>query len=203
VLSLLLAARDEDGEPLTDRELRDQLVTMLLAGHETTASSLAWAFERLVHNPEVMARLRAELEAGDRTYLDAVIKETLRSRPVGPHVARKLKAPLAVDGYELPEGTVVAAGIYLVHHSPRLYPEPEAFRPERFLDGAPEPYAWIPFGGGVRRCLGSGLATMEMQEVITTVLGEVELRAPNPEPERFDVAGITLTPSRGGEVMLA
>ncbi len=203
VLSLLLDARDEDGARLSDAELRDQLVTMLLAGHETTASSLAWAFERLVHNPDVMARLVDELADENRVYLNAVIKETLRSRPVGAHVARRLQAPLELGGYTIPAGTVVAAGIYALHHDPVIYPEPASFRPERFLGEAPEPYAWIPFGGGVRRCIGVGLATLEMQEVLATVLGRVKLRAPRQEPEPIDVLGVTLVPGRGAEVMLA
>ncbi len=205
VLSLLVSARDEHGQALSDRELRDQLVTMLLAGHETTASSLAWAFERLVHTREVMRRLLAELDQPTTEYLDAVIKETLRSRPVGPHVARKITAPMRVNGYELPAGTIVAVGIYLLHHAPDIYPQPHAFRPERFLDeeaDMPESYTWIPFGGGVRRCIGSGLATMEMQEVIATVLRLVRLRAARPEAERFGVLGVTLVPSRGGEVIV-
>ena len=203
VLSLLIAARDEDGRGLTDAELRDELVTMLLAGHETTASSLAWAFERILRHPRVLGRLLEEIEGGGTEYLDAVIKETLRSRPVAPHVARKLTEETELMGYRLPARTVVAAGIYLIHHSPDLYPDPHAFRPERFLDGAaPDGYAWIPFGGGVRRCLGVGLATLEMQLVITTVLRLVTLRPARPEPERFDVLGVTLVPSRGGEVVV-
>lgn len=202
VLSLLLGATDDEGRPLSDRELRDQLVTMLLAGHETTASALAWAFERLVHNPAALERLVGELDSGEDAYLDAVIKETLRSRPVGAHVARMLREPLEVEGHSLPAGTVVAAGIYLAHHDAELYPEPQAFRPERFLDGAPEPYSWIPFGGGVRRCIGAGLATLEMRAVLTTVLAQTEIAAPPGGPERFSVLGVTLVPDRGGEIVV-
>ena len=203
VLSLLLGARDENGRGLSDVELRDQLVTMLLAGHETTASQLAWAFERILRHPQVVARLREEIEDGGSEYLDAVIKETLRSRSVAPHVARMLTEPMEVGGYRIPARTVVAAGIYLIHHSPTLYPDPRAFRPERFLDGAsPEHFAWIPFGGGVRRCLGVGLATLEMRIVIPTVLRMVALRPSRPEPERIGVLGVTLVPSRGGEVVV-
>jgi cytochrome P450 len=203
VLSLLLGARDEEGQPLSDVELRDQLVTMLLAGHETTASQLAWAFERILHHPPVHRRLLEEMEEGGSGYLDAVIKETLRSRPVAAHVARMLTEEMEIKGYRIPARTVVALGIYLLHHDPSLYPEPRAFCPERFLDGgAPNHYAWIPFGGGVRRCLGVGLAMLEMQVVIPTILRLVELRAARPEPERFDVLGVTLVPSRGGEVVV-
>jgi len=203
VLSLLLSARDEEGRGLTDVELRDQLVTMLLAGHETTASQLAWAFERILRHPDVVRRLREEMEEGGSEYLDAVIKETLRSRSVAPHVARMLTQEMEVKGYRIPARTIVAAGIYLLHHSPALYPDPAAFRPERFLNGgAPDHYAWIPFGGGVRRCLGVGLASLEMQVVIPTILRLVELRASRPEAERIDVLGVTLVPGRGGEVVV-
>ncbi|MEX2197008.1 MAG: cytochrome P450 [Thermoleophilaceae bacterium] len=199
VLSLLLGARDDDGRALTDSELRDQLVTMLLAGHETTASSLAWAFERVLRTPHVHERLRAEPHG---EYLDAVIKETLRSRPVAAHVARKLTEDAELMGHRVPARTVVAASIYLLHHSPVLYPEPQAFRPERFLEKQPAPYSWIPFGGGVRRCLGAGLATLEMQVVIPAVLQRVRLRAARPEPERVVPLGVTLVPGRGGEVVV-
>ncbi len=202
VLSRLLCVTDEEGEPLSDRELRDQLITMLLAGHETTASSLSWAFERLLRHPAALGRLREELEAGETGYLQAVIKETLRSRPVGAHVARKLTEPLALGGYDLDPGTIVAISIYLLHHSPRMFEAPREFRPERFLEGQPASYAWIPFGGGVRRCIGSGLATLEMEVVISTILRLVELRPSRPEPEAFSVLGVTLVPSRGGEVVV-
>ena len=203
VLSLLLRARDEEGRALSNVELRDQLVTMLLAGHETTASALAWAFERILRHPEVLGRLLDEMDEGGSAYLDAVIKETLRSRPVAAHVARMLTEETEIKGYRLPARTVVAAGIYLMHHSPELYPDPHEFRPERFLgDDAPDHYTWIPFGGGVRRCLGVGLATLEMQVMIPAILRMVELRAARPEPERFDVLGVTLVPSRGGEIVV-
>ena len=203
VLSLLLGARDDEGRGLSDGELRDQLVTMLLAGHETTASQLAWAFERILRHPHVLSRLREEMEDGGSQYLDAVIKETLRSRSVAAHVARMLTEDTEIMGYRIPAQTVVALGIYRLHHSPDLYPAPAEFRPERFLDeNGPGHYAWIPFGGGVRRCLGVGLAMLEMQVVIPTILRLVELRASRPEPERIDVLGVTLVPSRGGEVVV-
>jgi cytochrome P450 len=203
VLSLLLGARYEDGRALSNVELRDQLVTMLLAGHETTASQLAWAFERILRHPDVLRRLLDEIEEGGSEYLDAVIKETLRSRPVAAHIARMLTEEMEIKGYRLPARTVVAIGIYLIHHSPALYPDPRAFRPERFLgDGPPDHYSWIPFGGGVRRCLGVGLATLEMQVVIPTILRLVQLRPSRREPERFDVLGVTLVPSRGGELVV-
>jgi cytochrome P450 len=203
VLSLLLGARDEDGRGLSDVELRDQLITMLLAGHETTASQLAWAFERILRHPDVLHRLQAEMEEGGSEYLDAVIKETLRSRPVAAHVARMLTEETEIMGHRIPARTIVALGIYLLHHSPDLYPAPMAFRPERFLgEDTPGHFAWIPFGGGVRRCLGVGLANLEMQVVIPTILRLVELRASRPEPESVGVLGVTLVPSRGGEVVV-
>jgi cytochrome P450 len=179
---------------------------MLLAGHETTASSLSWAFERLLRHPAQLSRLRGELAADSSEYLDAVIKETLRSRPVGAHVARKLTAEQELGPWLLPRGTVAAISIYLLHHSPKLFAEPKAFRPERFLDGKREgkleSYAWIPFGGGVRRCIGSGLATLEMQVAISTIVNAVELRPSRPQAERMRVLGVTLVPSRGAEVVV-
>jgi cytochrome P450 len=203
MLSMLLSARDEQGRGLDDDQLCDQLVTMLLAGHETTASGLTWAFERLLRHPQVLERLVEEIESGESIdYLNAVIDETLRSRPVGPHVARKLTEAVEIDGYEIPAGTVLAVAIYLVHHSPEVYPEPERFRPERFLEGRPESYAWIPFGGGVRRCLGAGLAQLEMQVVISTILRHARLRAARPEPEKRQMMGVTMVPARGGEVVM-
>ena len=158
IFSLLLAARDEDGEPLTDSELRDELMTLLVAGHETTATALAWALERLTRSPAVLDRLVDERAAGESAYMDAVIKETLRLRPVVPAVVRRLKAPMRFGPWELPEGVHIAPSIYLMHRRADLYPEPLEFRPERFLgDDAPGTYEWIPFGGGVRRCLGRQL----------------------------------------------
>ena len=168
VLSMLLLARDEQGEPMTDAELRDELMTLLTAGHETTATSLAWAVERLVRQPGGLERL-----AGDPAYVDAVVKETLRLRPVIALVLRKLLEPLEVGGHELPAGTTVAPVILLVHRREDVYPEPEAFRPERFLDRAPGTYSWIPFGGGVRRCLGAAFAQVEMQTVLQTLAESV------------------------------
>jgi len=194
---MLLLARDEDGAAMTDVELRDELITLLLAGHETTATSLAWAVERLVHRPGGLGRL-----AGDPEYLDAVVKETLRLRPVIALVLRKLLEPLVVAGRELPAGTLVAPCILLVHRRPDVYPQPEAFRPERFLGAAPGTYSWIPFGGGVRRCLGAAFAQMEMQVVLQTIAESVSLEAAG-GAERVRRRGITLAPSRGGRVRLA
>jgi cytochrome P450 len=204
ILSLLLAAPDDAGSPLTDRELRDELITLLLAGHDTTANSIGWAFERLMRTPAALDRLIAEVEAGEsEDYLEAVIKETLRVRPPAPEVFRAPTEPIELGGYLLEPGTYVAASILLPQLDPELYPpDPQRFRPERFLDGAPEPYTWIPFGGGVRRCLGAAFATLEMKVVISTILSRTRLRAPRSKSETARLRGITLPPSRGGEAIV-
>jgi cytochrome P450 len=201
VLSLLLRARDEDGEPMSDVELRDELMTMIAAGHETTATGLAFAFDLLLRNPEVLSRLRDELtgDASD-TYLNAVVTESLRVRPVIDAAERTLTKPRVIGGYELPAGIRVYPGIVLVQHREDLYPEPQRFRPERFLDNGAESYAWIPFGGGIRRCIGAALAQAEMAEVIRIVLSRVELELVRPEPEPVVLRGITLAPRYGTPV---
>ena len=198
ILSLLLAARDADGRPLGDDELRDHLVTLLAAGHETTAGALAWAVERLARRPDVLARLRT----GDDAWLDAVVKETLRVRPVLTVAPRKLAAPLDVGGRTLPPGVHVAPCIYLVHRRPDLYPDPAAWRPERWLEGAPDGFAWIPFGGGIRRCLGAAFATMEAQEVLRAVAARVDLAPGQRTGERMRRRGVTLQPGRGARVVV-
>jgi cytochrome P450 len=204
VLTLLLSARDEEGRPLTERELRDELITLLLAGYETTATSIGWAFERLLRTPAALRRLTEEVKRGESTdYLDAVIKETLRVRPVITEVFRAPSEPVELGGYRFEAGTQMAAAILLVQRDPRLYgPDPQAFRPERFLEGAPEPYTWIPFGGGVRRCLGAAFAQLEMRVVIAAVLRRAVLRASRAagEPARF--RGVTMLPTRGGEALV-
>jgi cytochrome P450 len=204
ILGLLLSARDEDGQPLTDGELRDELVTLLLAGHETTATSIGWAFERLLRTPATLERLSAEVGDGDGgEYLEAVIKETLRVRPVVTEVFRAPTARTQLGGYIFEPGAHLAASIMLVQHDPALYPpDPETFRPERFLDGAPEPYTWIPFGGGVRRCLGAAFALLEMKVVIRTILSRVRLRARRERAEKGRFRGATMLPSRGGEAVV-
>src|SRR3954452_19915656 len=200
VLSLLLRGED----PMTDEELRDQLVTLLLAGHETTATSLAWAFQLLLRNPATLRRLRASILAGESDYLDAVVKETLRLRPVISDVVRQLKAPVELGGHRLPAGVSVLPAIGLVQADPELFPEPAAFRPERFLDGDAPGYAWIPFGGGRRRCLGAAFATFEMKTVLRAVL----TRVPNLEPvgdrlEKEKMNHITVVPARGTRVRIS
>jgi cytochrome P450 family 135 len=175
ILSLLLLARDEDGQAMTDNELRDELVTLLLAGHETTATAVAWAIERLVRHPDKLARLTAEIDAGDgEEYLQAVVSETLRVRPVVPLVIRVLTEPLRVGGHELPEGTRVVPSIHLTNRNPRVYEMPDEFRPERFLENSPETFSWIPFGGGIRRCIGASFATLEMKLMLSTMLSELQ-----------------------------
>jgi cytochrome P450 len=179
ILSLLMQARDEDGEAMTDGELRDELVTLLLAGHETTATSVAWAIERLVRHPAKLARLQAEIDAGaGDEYMTAVVNETLRVRPVVPLVARVLTQELSVGGYTLPAGTRVTPSIYLTNRNPRAYAQPAEFMPERFLDKGPETFSWIPFGGGIRRCIGASFAQLEMKLMLRTMLGELEPRLP-------------------------
>jgi cytochrome P450 len=198
ILSLLLAARDEDGEPMSDEELRDELVTVLAAGHETTATALAWAVERLTRFPQAMERLRESLAAGEDDYLDATIKETLRARPVIVDVARRATGPMEIGGYEIPAGSYVMAAIAALHYRADLYPEPEEFRPERFLDGKSQSsYTWIPFGGGVRRCIGASFAEYEMRIVLRAMLERSQLRAPDPKPEKVRARNITLAPARG------
>ncbi len=202
ILSMLLEARDEEGQPLTDRELRDELMTLLLAGHETTATALSWTLERLVRHPDVVARLHAERREGDEAspYLEATIKEALRLRPVVTAVGRHLTAPLEIGGHLLPAGVSINPSIYLLHRRPDLYPEPEAFRPERFLDDPPGTYQWIPFGGGVRRCLGASFALYEMKIVLQTILDRIALVPQHGSNERVTRRAITFAPNRGARI---
>jgi cytochrome P450 family 135 len=211
ILSLLLLARDEQGQAMTDGELRDELVTLLLAGHETTATAVAWAIERLVRHPEKLARLVAEIDAradeADEEYLQAVVYETLRVRPVVPLVVRMLREPLAVKGRLLPAGTRVVPSIYLTNRNPRVYEAPGEFRPERFLGRSPDTFAWIPFGGGIRRCIGASFATLEMKLILRTILGELtpslpaRTRGSRLRGERNRRRAITLVPSAGARVV--
>ena len=201
VLSLLLRARHEDGSAMTDTELRDELMTLLTAGHETTATGLAWAFERLLRTPRVLERLTESLDDDD--YLDAVVKETLRVRPVIVDVARKLTRDTEVAGWRLPAGTLVLPAIAVLHARPDLYESPQEFRPERFLDGGAESYAWIPFGGGVRRCIGASFAQVEMRTVLREVLRRVRLRAHSARPERGVIRHVTVVPGRGARAVVS
>jgi cytochrome P450 len=202
ILSLLLQARHEDGEQMSDRELRDELMTLLVAGHETTATALSWAVELLARHPAELDRLETEVAAGEGDeYLDAVIKETLRLRPVIALVLRKLVEPMEIGGRLLPAGVSVAPSIYLVHRNPDVYPEPERFRPERFIEQPPGTYTWIPFGGGVRRCLGAAFAEFEMAVVLKELVARRSLRPARDEPEHSVRSTITNVPSRGAEIL--
>jgi cytochrome P450 len=207
ILALLMAAGGDNGHtpaaagaPLTDEELRDQLVTLLLAGHETSASSLAWCFERLLRHPDALARLERELAAGEDQFLQVVVDETLRTRPVIEIVWRRAIAPFDIAGYRLPTGTIVLTSIRGAQSS-EAYGDPERFRPERFLAGPAPPHALIPFGGGPRRCLGASFAVMEMKTILRVVLERVALRAPTSKPERQSrIRRFTMVPARGARV---
>jgi cytochrome P450 len=203
ILSVLVAARHEDGSPMSDAEIRDELLTLLVAGHETTATALSWAMERLTRHPEKLERLRAEVLAGEEDYLTATIQETLRLRPVIVLVIRKLTEPVELGGYELPAGAAVTPCIHLVHRNPEIYPEPGRFLPERFLETPPGTYAWIPFGGGVRRCLGAAFAQFEMAVVLKELVKRHQIRPANPKSERPFRRAITETPRRDAEVVLS
>ena len=197
ILSMLVGAEFDDGTRMGDSELRDQLMTLLLAGHETTATGLAWTFDLLFHRPEALARLTEEVRAGEREYLDAVIEESLRVRPVVPFTGRELREPAELGGYSLDAGAIVMAAIYLTHTRADLYPDPYAFRPERFLDGGTETYSWLPFGGGTRRCIGAAFAQFEMRVALETILRSCELRPGATAPERPIRRNVTLSPAGG------
>ena len=198
ILSLLVAARFEDGSEMSDREVRDQLVTLLLAGHETTATALAWTFDLLLKNPATLARLTAEVDAGvEDSYLRAVISESLRLRPVVPLAGRRLASDLNVPGLSLEAGTDVTPAIWLTHTRADLYPEPYAFRPERFLEDSPTTYGWIPFGGGIRRCLGAAFAEMEMRVVLESILQRRSLSPASDRAERVTRRNVTFSPRKG------
>jgi cytochrome P450 len=204
VLSMLLGARHEDGSPMSPQELRDELMTLLVAGHETTASELAWAFERLAREPAVLERLVNEIERdnGDE-YLTATVQETLRRRPVLPNAAPRLvKQPIEVGGWTYSPGACLVANAYLVHHDPEIYHDPYAFRPERFLEETPGTYTWIPFGGGRRRCLGASFALLEMKLVLRAVLSRNEIRLAGDGLEFSRRRSITLSPGAGATTVL-
>jgi cytochrome P450 len=206
VLAMLLEARHEDGSPMDQQELRDELMTMLVAGHETTASALAWAFARLPHHPDVVERIRDEAAADDGdAYLTATLQEVLRRRPVLPNNAPRLvKKPIEVGGWQYPVGCALVPNAYLVHHDPETYEDPYEFRPERFLDSSPGTYTWIPFGGGRRRCLGASFAMLEMKIVLRAVLCARELGAGSGRslemPRRRN---ITVRPAEGAVAVLS
>jgi cytochrome P450 len=205
ILAMLLEARHEDGSPMDDQELRDELMTLLVAGHETTASALAWAFSRLPHHPDVLGRLREEIAADDGDdYLTATIYEVMRRRPVLPNVGPRLvMEPIEIGDWTYPVGVCVVPNAYLIHHDPELYSDPYAFRPERFLDSSPGTYTWIPFGGGRRRCLGASFAMLEMKIVLRAVLSECELSAGGDGVELARRRNITIRPAEGAVAVLA
>ncbi|HEX5527565.1 MAG TPA: cytochrome P450 [Solirubrobacterales bacterium] len=202
ILSMLMRAEFDDGSRMEDKELRDQLMTLLLAGHETTATALAWTFDLLLRHPAALGRLRDSLEVGEEDYLRATISESLRLRPVIPLAGRRLAKELVADGMTLPAGTDVTPAIWLTHTRADVYPEPYAFKPERFLEDGPDTYSWIPFGGGVRRCIGATFAEFEMRIVLREVLTRCELRKADPRPERIGRRNITLSPRDGTPVVV-
>jgi len=199
VVSMLVQARYEDGQPLSDQDLRDELVTLLSDG--PTSSTLAWTFERLLRNPDKLELLREDILGGDGEYLDAVVKETLRLRPPVPVVVRNLLEPMRLGGHDLPAGTTVAPCIHLIHRDERHYPEAHRFLPERFLGRQPGTYTWIPFGGGVRRCLAASYAELEMKRVLRTVLGEVDLHPVDGDSERVTRSAISFSPDKRARVI--
>lgn len=202
VMSVLLRARYEDESAMSDEELRDELMTLLLAGHETTAMSLAWALERLARNPQALDSAVLEAPGGGGPYTEGVVRETLRVRPVFAVVARVVKQTFELGGHLLPPGTMVMPSPVLVHHDPDIYPDPDEFRPERFLDRQPGTYTWIPFGGGVRRCIGANFALLEMRVVLSALLARMRVRAPDPEPEPPQRRLITIGPANGATIVL-
>ncbi|MDO8212722.1 cytochrome P450 [Conexibacter sp. CPCC 206217] len=208
ILSLLLNATDEDGTPLTDRELRDELLTLVLAGHETTANSLAWSFERLVRTPHAYDRLRDVARSGDAEYADAdgwieaTIHETMRSRPVIPMIGRRVMKPWQLGEYVVPAETSVLMSILLLHHREDVYPDPFAFRPERFVGVRPGSYTWIPFGGGIRRCLGAALAMAEQRVVLRAIARRTDLVAADAAPEHARHRNVTMIPAHGARVVM-
>jgi cytochrome P450 len=210
ILSILLRARTEDGETMDDKELRDELLTLVLAGHETTANSLAWAWERLTRNPEPHAALVEAVRRGigvagetPEERVEATIVETMRNRPVIPIIGRRVQVPWRLGEYGAPPGTAIAMSILLVHHREDVYPDPFAFRPERWLGRKPGTYDWIPFGGGIRRCLGAALAMAEQRVVLTAMARRLDLVADRPAPERAMHRNVTMIPARGARVVVA
>jgi len=204
ILSLLLQARTEEGEALTDKELRDELLVLVLAGHETTANSLAWAWERLVRAPAAHEALLHAVRSGDGTeeQVEATIVETMRSRPVIPLIGRRVAVPWRLGEYAVPAGTAVTMSILLLHHREDLYPRPFDFRPERWLGRKPGTYEWIPFGGGIRRCLGAALAMAEQRVVLEAMARRLDLEAVDPAPERALHRNVTMIPARGARIVI-
>ena len=203
VLAMLVQAKDHDGKPLSDLEVRNQTMTLLMQGYTSTANALAWALERLMRHPDAFERARSEAQTDSEEYLDAVIKETLRLRPVLPFVMRRVNKPYQLAGYDLERETMIAINLYLLHRRADLFPEPDRFRPERFLEGKPSEYTWIPFGGGrVRNCVGASLAITEMKVVLRTLLQRARLQPVGDRDEEIRRLGVGFTPSRGARARL-
>jgi cytochrome P450 family 110 len=209
VLSMLLSARYEDGQPLPDAVIRDEMYTLMLAGHETTAATMAWVINRLLTNPDVMDRARAEVlsvlkgeqlsgkHIGEIKYVEATINETMRLDPVVPNIGRMLTRPLKIAGHDLPAGVTIAPCVYLVHRRPELWPNPAQYNPDRFLEGRQSPYTFLPFGGGSRRCLGAAFASYQMKIVIAEILSRVELKPVDGYKAHATRKGIAFAPSEG------
>jgi cytochrome P450 len=204
ILSLLLRARTEDGEALTDKELRDELLTLVLAGHETTANSLAWIWERLVRTPPAYERLYEAVRSDDdaEAVIEATIVEGMRSRPVIPMIGRRVTVPWRLGDYAVEAGAPVSMSILLLHHREDLYPEPFAFKPERWLGRKPGTYEWIPFGGGIRRCLGASLAMAEQRVVLEAMVRRLDIEADDPAPEHAVHRNVTMIPAHGARVVV-
>ncbi len=198
VLAMLLQATYDDGSPVSDAELKDQLLSILVAGHETTAAQLAWTIERLRRHPEILTELRAEAEAGGSALREATIRESQRVRPVITGTLRWVHRPFQLGKWQLPVGTYIYVDAVAVHNDPALYPDPQRFDPRRFLDRTPDTYAWLPFGGGRRRCVGAAFAHMEMDVVLRTLLRNVEFVPTTERGERWLFRGVAFAPSRGG-----
>ena len=201
VLAMMLEARDEQGQPMTDVEIRDELVTLLLAGHETTATTLAWIFDQLLAHPHTYSKLQGDLAAGNDAYLDAVIRETLRVRPIIPLIGRHVAKPFTIGKWTIPPGNRMAPSIYLAGRNRDAYPAPERFDPDRWIGVKPDPYTWLPFGGGIRRCIGMAFAQFEMRVVLQTVVPRARMRLAG-GPAKVTRRGITLAPSGGTRVVL-
>jgi cytochrome P450 len=204
ILSIIMQARTEDGEPLTDRELRDELLTLILAGFETTANSLAWTWERLVRTPDAYDMLRDAVRSDDHAeeHIEAAIQEGMRVRPVIPSIGRRVTVPWRLGEYVVPAGTPILMSIALLHHREDLYPDPHAYRPERWLGRKPGTYEWIPFGGGTRRCLGAALAMAEQRVVMEQMVRRLDLTYENPEPEHVNHRNVTMIPKQGARVIV-
>jgi cytochrome P450 len=202
VLALMVQALHEDGSPMSGPEIRDELVTMMVAGYETTANTLSWAVERLRRHPELVRRLVSEADEGGKALREATIREVQRMRPVIAFAGRAVREPFELGGYQLPVGTRVLLAACLTHYDPSLFPHPDRFDPDRFLDAVPETYAWIPFGGGIRRCIGASFAHMEMDVVLRVLLERVELMPTDAPDEPWSYRGIIWAPGEGGKAVV-